>query len=121
MAKRGQQRELTARERFWLGHLRRIEAQGIETKAYGAQRGLSVHALYQARKRLVALGAWPERKAPARTASVPVFAPVRILDVPEAAVACRVRLASGAVVEWSSAPAADALAAVLARAAIASR
>jgi hypothetical protein len=52
----------------------------------------------------------------ARTASAPVFAPVRIVDVPEAAVACRVRLASGAVVEWSSVPAAEVLAAVLERA-----
>ena len=121
MAKRGARRELTARERFWLGHLRRIEAQGIETKAYGVKRGISVHALYQARKQLVALGAWPERKSPARTASAPVFAPVRIVDVPEAAMAGRVRLASGAVVEWSSVPSADVLSAVLDRAVTASR
>ena len=120
MAKRGR-RELTERERFWLGHLRRIEVQGIETKAYGAQRGLSVHALYQARKQLVALGAWPERKASVQKPSTPVFAPVRIVDVPEEAMACRVRLASGAVVEWSSVPSAEVLAAVLERAATASR
>jgi hypothetical protein len=64
----------TPREQFWLGHLRKIESAGIATKAYAERRGLSVHALYQARKQLVSLGAWPERKAsPAR-----VFTPVRV-------------------------------------------
>jgi hypothetical protein len=104
-------RGLTAREQFWLGHLRRIEAAGIATKAYGERRGLSVHALYQARKQLVALGAWPERSGSA----APVFAPVRVIDAPTAGPACRVRWANGTVLEWSAAPAPEVLADLLDR------
>jgi len=105
------QRTLTVREQFWLGHLRKIEAAGIETKAYAARRGLAVQALYQARKRLVALGAWPERKA----SVAPVFAPVRVLDAPVAGPACRLRFANGAVLEWSAVPPAELLAALVER------
>jgi hypothetical protein len=104
-------RELTAREQFWLGHLRKIEAAGIATKAYAERRGLSVHALYQARKQLVTLGAWPERKASA----TPVFTPVRVIDAPAPGPACRMRFANGAVVEWSAAPAPAVLADLLDR------
>jgi hypothetical protein len=112
MAKaRAARRELTERERYWRGHLRRIEATGVGTKAYGQRHGLSVDALYQARKQLVALGAWPERKKPAAVA--PVFAPLRVIDAPAAEFACRVRLADGTVLEWSTAPGAELLAALL--------
>jgi len=104
-------RGLTAREQFWLGHLRKIEAAGIETKAYAERRGLSVDALYQARKQLVALRAWPERTASA----APVFAPVRVIDAPAPGPACRVRLANGTVLEWSAAPAPEVLADLLDR------
>jgi hypothetical protein len=106
-------RELTEREAFWLAHLRRIESAGIATKAYAARRGLSVHALYQARKQLVRLGAWPERR---RSEAAPTFAPVRVIDTPVASVpACRLRFADGSVLEWSAAPAPEALAALLER------
>jgi len=106
-------RELTERERYWRGHLRRIEATGVATKAYGQRHGLSVDALYQARKQLVALGAWPERKA--SSGAAPVFTPLRVIDAPAAGCACRVRLADGTVVEWSAAPEPDVLVALLAR------
>ena len=106
-----QRRELTERERYWRGHLRRIEATGVATKAYGQRHGLSVDALYQARKQLVALGAWPERKEP--VVAAPVFTPLRVLDAPAAGFACRVRLADGTVLEWSAAPAPEVLAALL--------
>jgi hypothetical protein len=96
-------RELTERERYWRGHLRRIEATGVATKAYGQRHGLSIDALYQARKQLVALGAWPERKELAVAA--PVFTPVRVIDAPAvSAPQCRLRFADGTVLEWSAAP-----------------
>ncbi len=46
----------TERDRFWLGHETAIKASGTSAKAYAAEQGLSLHALYQARKRLRALG-----------------------------------------------------------------
>ena len=115
-------RELTERERYWRGHLRRIEATGVATKAYGQRHGLSVGALYQARKQLVHLGAWPEGKAPVPAASsAPTFTALRVVDAAAAAAgcACRVRLADGTVVEWSAAPGADVLVALLARSGVA--
>jgi len=38
-------------ERFWLDHLRAISASGLTTKAYGQQHNLSVHKLYEWRKK----------------------------------------------------------------------
>jgi hypothetical protein len=38
-------------ERFWLDHLKAIDASGLTTKAYGEQHNLSVKKLYQWRKR----------------------------------------------------------------------
>ena len=120
MARRGVRRgELTERDRFWLRHLER-QAAGAETsKAYAAREKLSICALYQARMRLIARGAWPA--APARKGSGPVLAaPVRFtrlaLPAPApAAMACRLRLPSGMVLEWSAPPPPEVLADLLAR------
>ena len=118
MTRRGTgRRELTERDRFWLRHLER-QAAGAETsKAYAAREKLSIFALYQARMRLIAQGAW--RAASARKRSRPETAmPVRFtrLALPApAAVACRLRLSSGMVVEWSAPPSAELLADLVAR------
>jgi hypothetical protein len=120
MARRGAgHTELTERDRFWLRHLER-QAAGTETsKAYAAREKLSICALYQARMRLVARGAW--RAAPARKGSGPVAAaPVSFtrfaLPVPAPAeVACRLRLSSGMVLEWSVPPPTEVLADLVAR------
>lgn len=45
---------MSERTEFWLSHLSAIETEGITTKAYAEREGLSVKALYQWRKRLVA-------------------------------------------------------------------
>lgn len=45
---------MSERSEFWLSHLSAIETEGITTKAYAEREGLSVKALYQWRKRLVA-------------------------------------------------------------------
>ena len=105
-------RELTAREQFWLGHLRKIETAGIASKVYAERAGLSVGGLYHARTRLVARGAWPERSG---APTPPVFTPVRVVDAPAPGPACRLRLANGAVLEWSAVPAPEVLAVVLER------
>jgi hypothetical protein len=101
--------ELTGRDRFWLGHLKAIEAEGIAAKAYARRRRLSVHALYQAKKRLVGRGAWPVKAAPR-------FTPVQVAAVPIPAVTgCRLRVPGGAVLEWATPPEPAVLAAVLER------
>jgi hypothetical protein len=101
---------LTERDRFWLEHVKRIADEGIEAKAYAAREGLSAHALYQGKKRLVRLGAWPRGEKRA------AFARVRLVEdairpvkpVPHTdPVALRLRLPSGAVLEWSAQPGAD--------------
>jgi len=108
MAKRTPvRRGRTAREQFWLGHLRKIESTGVASRAYARRAAVSIGALYEARRRLVALGAWPEPKARPR------FAPVRVLEASPPGPACRLRLASGAVLEWSAVPAPEVLRALL--------
>ncbi len=49
----------TERDRDWLDHEAAITTSGQSAKAYAAEHELSLHALYQARKRLRALGLLP--------------------------------------------------------------
>ena len=105
----------TERDRVWIAHLERIEAEGIAAKEYAVREGLSRHALYQAKKRLRQQGAWPEAQGSARK---PRFTRVRLVESsPTASVAwaLRLRLPSGAVLEWSAMPGTDQLGAVLER------
>ena len=102
---------LTERDRFWLGHLERQAASAETSKAYAAREELSISAFYQARMRLIAAGAW--QAAPVRkrlrpqAASAPLFTRLALpVPAPSAAAtaACRLRLASGVVIEWSAPP-----------------
>lgn len=120
MARRGAgRRELTERERFWLRHLERQEAGAETSKAYAGREKLSISALYQARMRLVAQGAWPAasaRKGSPPKAATPVGFTRLALPAPApATVACRLRLSSGMVVEWSAPPPVELLAGLLER------
>lgn len=91
---------LSERDRFWLEHLKRIQAEGGEAKAYARRHGLSHHALYQAKKRLVDGGALP-KTAP----SAPRFARVGVVPTPAAAPGSfRLRLPGGALLEWERPP-----------------
>ena len=56
----GSRRALTERDRFWLDHEKAIAKSGQSAKDYAAEQGLSLHALYQARKRLKAEGHLPQ-------------------------------------------------------------
>ena len=62
----------TERDQFWLDHETAQGASGQTAKEYAAAQGLSLHAFYQARKRLRALGllaAVPVRGKPVRKRS----------------------------------------------------
>ena len=118
----------TRRGRFWAGHLEKIEAEGIAAKDYAAREGLSVHALYQAKMRLLAQGALPRARGSAkptvngrgvsRDESTSTFARVRVIESPPAAPtpwAVRLRLPGGALLEWAAAPEVNLLAVLLER------
>ena len=89
--------ELTSRQQFWLRHLRACEAGGETMKEYARRKGLSVHGLYSARKRVRTLGI---RSRSAETGKHASFAKVTVREAPVQVGRCRVRLANGAVMEW---------------------
>ena len=124
----GPGRGATRRGLFWVGHLEKIEAEGIAAKDYAVREGLSVHALYQAKVRLLAQGALPRARGSAKPAvnrrpvshdqSISPFARVRVLESPPAAPtpwALRLRLPGGALLEWAAVPEGNLLAALLER------
>jgi hypothetical protein len=107
------EKDLSERQRYWLKHIRTAERAGEPLKTYAKRLGLSVHSMYEAKRRLRAYGlvapAVP-RKAAVCQAPSPGFA--RVAVAPRAAtsaVSLRVRLVSGALLEWSEAPQGDAL------------
>ena len=103
---------LSERQRDWLKHLRTAERQGEPLRHYAKRLGLSEYCLYEAKRRLRELGVIaPVAACRPGSAGSTRFARVA---VPEAAVVAsgsplRVRLASGAVLEWSEAPRGEAL------------
>jgi hypothetical protein len=97
----GSQRSASDRDRFWLTHDEAQRASGKSAKEYAAAAGISVQALYQARKRLRARGLLARGRAPgavARFAKVAV-APTAGIEAPR----FRIELPNGAVLEWSGA------------------
>lgn len=67
-----QRQQPTERDQFWLDHEMAQGASGQTAKEYAAAQGLSLHAFYQARKRLRALGllaAAPDRRKAVRKRS----------------------------------------------------
>lgn len=104
--------ELTERQRHWLGHLRAAQRKDEPLTVYAEQRGLSVSSLYEAKRQLRKAGIiaaasgprTPERVA-AKFVSVSVREPVRSVN----GTVLRVRLSSGALLEWNDAPQGEAL------------
>jgi len=84
-------RARSARQQFWLEHLRAWQAQGTSLRAYATANGLSSSSLYRARRRLERRGLLSGSEDTA-----PAFVPVRVTA---AAPACRVLLPNGVVVE----------------------
>lgn len=94
----------TERDQFWLDHEAAQVASGQTAKDYAATQGVSLHAFYQARKRLRALGLLaasarrekPTRKTRPRT---PSFSQIQV--TPEVSRGhFRVEMPSGIVLEW---------------------
>ena len=102
------EQDLSERQRHWLRHLRAAEAKGEPLKAYAKRLGLSEHSLYEAKRSLRACGLIA--LAPARRkAASPGFVRVAVADPSRPSTSLRVRLPSGALLEWSEAPQGDAL------------
>ncbi len=97
----GDRRPASERDRFWLKHHEAQSASGHDAKAYAASAGISVQALYQARKRLRARGLL----APGRSRTgVARFAKVAVRPSPGIGEPrFRIELPNGAVLEWSGA------------------
>ena len=89
--------EMTAAE-----HVERAQSQGQTVADYCRQTGLSVHALYSARRQLKDKGLRPEapKRRPARKKAGKFIA----VSVTEPAVVCRVRHPAGWVIECASWP-----------------
>ena len=84
-------RARSARQQFWLDHLRAWQAQDTSLRAYAAANGLSSSSLYRAHRRLKRRGLLSGSNEAA-----PAFVPVRVASP---APACRVLLPNGVVVE----------------------
>lgn len=99
--------EITERDRFWLEHEAAIAASGLTAKAYAAEHDLSLHALYQSRKRRRALEQQAlkpvERTSPSKAERKPVsFSRVDLRSPqPSSAAEFRLSLPNGFVLEWS--------------------
>ena len=100
----GKTQEATERDRFWLDHEAALAASGGTAKSYAAEHGVSLHAFYQARKRLRAQGLVPaaagkSRKKPSRQ---PVaFSKVALRPLQPLPAEFRLLLPNGFVLEWS--------------------
>ena len=103
----GSKRELTERDRFWLDHEKAIAKSGHSAKAYATEQGLSLHALYQARKRLKALGhlssgrTLPSKPRRPKAASGVAFSKIELASSPARDLGYRLSLPSGLVFESS--------------------
>jgi NAD-dependent oxidoreductase involved in siderophore biosynthesis len=92
-----------------LDHEATLAKSALTAKAYAAERGLSLHAFYQARKRLRALGLLAQGsskrgtpRAKALRAGVS-FSKVELLPPQRSRADFRLSLPGGAVLEWSGA------------------
>lgn len=101
----GTTREPTERDQFWLDHEAALSGSDLTAKAYAAEQGLSLHALYQARKRLRALGLLPRpARQPKQDSSRSVaFSRVEVRSPRPAPAEFRLSLPNGFVLEWSGA------------------
>ena len=116
MAKQGRSTgELSARLRTQLKHIEASAASGEALKDYAGRKGLSVHALYSAKKDLRKRGAWPATGR-GTVKRKPSFSRVRTAtSSPLPRPGCRLRLPCGAVFEWDATPDPTVLASLIER------
>ncbi len=115
-----QKQKPTERDQFWLDHERTQGASGQTAKEYAAAQGLSLHAFYQARKRLRALGllaAAPDRSKSARKRSRGKAVSFSKIAVTPAVADPRFRLElpGGMALEWSGGDVPESVAVLLER------
>lgn len=101
------EKDLSERQRFWLKHLRAAERKDEPLKSYAERLGLSKSSLYEAKRRLRACGVIVPARPP--RFSPPEFLRVELSEAARTPASLRVRLASGALLEWSEAPQGEAL------------
>jgi len=95
--------EPTERDRFWLDHEKALAASAQTAKAYAAKQGLSLHAFYQARKRLRALGFLSTADLRRKPKAASAFAKVERIESPGPAADFRLGLPNGITLGWSGA------------------
>jgi hypothetical protein len=100
------EKDLSERQRCWLKHLRTADRKGESLTAYAERLGLAKSSLYEVKRRLRSFGVISSVRE--RAVSSAEF--VRF-ELPEASrrASLRVRLGSGALLEWSEVPRGDAL------------
>ncbi len=115
-----QRQQPSERDQFWLDHDKAQGASGQTAKEYAAEQGLSLHAFYQARKRLRTLGLLapaPVRSEPARKRSrgkAVSFSKIGVTPVltdPR----FRLELPGGMALEWSGGDVPESVAVLLER------
>jgi hypothetical protein len=99
---------LSERDRFWWKHHEAQVASGRNANVYAAEQDLSLHAFYQGRKRLRAIGVLsPARERQKKAAGVGEsrqgvrFAKVAVTAPRTEGPRLRVDLANGYAVEWA--------------------
>jgi hypothetical protein len=109
----GDPRSLSERDRFWLEHHEAQVASEQTGKEYVAKHDLSLHAFYQGRKRLRAIGVLPPargERAKTRGASRAVrFAKIAVSAPRAEDPHLRIQLTNGIAMEWSGMTEADAI------------
>lgn len=98
-------RDLTPRQRTWLGHLQAARRKGETVRGYARRRRLSEAAMYQAAKDLRKRGVWPKTPRPRGKARRQAFVRVSPAAAGSAAAGTwRARLPNGVVLEGAGAP-----------------
>ncbi len=92
-----QDKELTPRQRYWLGHVQAWKASGNTMSAYAEDQGFAVRAMYDGKKALVRKGVLPRS---IRCTSSPRFERIEVIDSSNEN-QWRIELANGAVVSFS--------------------
>lgn len=89
----GERSQLTQRQRYWLEHLERCQAQGLTMKSYAHEQGLKVSALYCWKLKLKQRGVW-------NTQNTVEFAEVRLAAQPTDTGRYRLHFPGGFLLEW---------------------
>jgi DNA-binding CsgD family transcriptional regulator len=117
---------LTQKERESVEHARQAQEQGLTLTQYAKTVGISIKALYQARRRVArkaALNTSGQIKSAARPSRTQTFVPVRVVPsgqescdakVGSPTLSCRVTHPSGWTIECSTLPSAAWVAAIMA-------